>query len=252
MTLRTLSEQIGLKHSCLCVGLDTASASFTFNKEVIDATAPYAVAYKPNVAFYEAGGSEGWKCLEKTVSYIRSHYPEHFVIADAKRGDIGNTAVQYARAFFEHMDCHAVTMAPYMGYDSIAPFLEYEGKWIILLVLTSNPSASDFETLTLSDGRPLYRKVIETANTWAGPQKIMYVAGATRSLVLEEIRQAAPDHFLLVPGVGAQGGSVEEVFRYGKNSQGGLLINVSRGIVQSPLGPETAARNYAQEFAKYL
>ncbi len=245
MTRQTLNREIHDKKSCLCVGLDVSPVSPEMNKRIIDQTAPYAVAYKPNTAFYEAAGWEGWKCLEETVSYIRTRYPRHFLIADAKRGDIGNTAREYARTFFERMDFDAVTVSPYLGYDSVAPFLEYKNKWVILLVLTSNPSASDFQTTELPGGMPLYRKIIQTANTWAGNDHLMYVAGATQGEMIRKVREAAPDRFLLIPGVGTQGGNVEEVMKYAKTKQGDVLINVSRAIVQSPDGPGAAARSFA-------
>lgn len=227
------------------MGLDLSPVSTVMNKKIIDLTAPYAVAFKTNTAFYESAGWEGWKCLEETVSYIRNRYPDHFLIADAKRGDIGNTAREYARTFFERMDFDAVTLSPYMGYDSAAPFLEYKDKWVILLVLTSNPSAEDFQKSVLSNGMPLYQKIIQTANNWAGNDRIMYVAGATQGEMIGKIREAAPDRFLLIPGVGTQGGSVEEVMKYAKTKQGDVLINVSRSIIQSPDGPGPAARSFA-------
>ncbi|HPW77744.1 MAG TPA: orotidine-5'-phosphate decarboxylase [Bacteroidales bacterium] len=252
MTSQTLNKEIFRKQSCLCVGLDIFPVSLELNKRIVEETAPYAVAFKPNTAFYEAAGWEGWKCLEETVSYIRSRYPNHFLIADAKRGDIGNTAKEYARAFFERMDFDAVTVSPYMGYDSVAPFLEYKGKWVIVLALTSNPSAVDFQLTPMSDGRPVFRKVIETANSWADRDRIMYVVGATRPDLIAQVREAAPDRFLLIPGVGAQGGSVEEVLRYGKTSRGDILINVSRAIVQSDEGPGAAAKAFASSIARFF
>ncbi len=245
MTRQALNREIHNKKSCLCVGLDVSPVSLELNKRIIDQTAPYAVAYKPNTAFYESAGWEGWKCLEETVSYIRSRYPDHFLIADAKRGDIGNTAREYARTFFERMDFDAVTLSPYLGYDSVAPFLEYNNKWVILLVLTSNPSAGDFQTSELSNGQPFFRKIIETANTWAGNDRMMYVTGATRGEMIGKVREAAPDRFLLIPGVGMQGGSVEEVMKFAKTDQGDVLINVSRAIIQAPEGPAAAARSFA-------
>lgn len=252
MQLETLSGQISAKRSFLCVGLDIIPASFEHNKRIIDATAPYAVAYKPNTAFYESMGAPGWACLEQTVAYLRTQYPHHFVIADAKRGDIGHTAEQYAKAFFERMDFDAVTIAPYMGFDSVAPFLAYKDKFVILLALTSNHSADDFETLPLEGGEYLFERVLRTANSWAGPDKIMYVVGATRADRLKQIRALAPNHFLLVPGVGAQGGDLDQVVSAAQTPQGGLLINVSRGITQAPEGPQAAAAAYAAAFAKYL
>ncbi|HHV02760.1 MAG: orotidine-5'-phosphate decarboxylase [Bacteroidales bacterium] len=252
MTRQTLNREIYRKRSCLCVGLDISPVSLDLNKRIVEETAPYAVAFKPNTAFYEAAGWEGWKCLEETVSYIRTRYPDHFLIADAKRGDIGNTAREYARTFFERMDFDAVTVSPYMGYDSVAPFLEYKNKWVALLALTSNPSALDFQLSRMSDGNPVFRKVIETANSWADRDKMMYVVGATRPDMITQVREAAPDRFLLIPGVGAQGGNVEEVMRYAKTSQGDILINVSRAIVQSTEGPGAAAKAFASSIARFL
>ncbi|MFA7089338.1 MAG: orotidine-5'-phosphate decarboxylase [Bacteroidales bacterium] len=245
MTRQTLNRKIHDKKSCLCVGLDVSPVSLEMNKKIIDQTAPYAVAYKTNTAFYESAGWEGWKCLEETVSFIRTRYPGHFLIADAKRGDIGNTAREYAMTFFERMDFDAVTLSPYMGFDSVAPFLEYKDKWVILLVLTSNPSAADFQMSELQSGMPLYQKIIQTANTWAGNDRLMYVTGATQGEMIGKVREAAPDRFLLIPGVGTQGGSVEEVMNYAKTRQGDVLINVSRAIIQSPNGPGPAARSFA-------
>jgi orotidine-5'-phosphate decarboxylase len=239
-----LFAQIRQKGSFLCVGLDTdpqklpaclqgtEDAMFAFNRAIIDATAPYTVAYKPNVAFYEAEGVEGWRTLERTVAYIRERYPEQFIIADAKRGDIGNTSSRYAAAFFGKMACDAVTVAPYMGEDSVKPFLkDYAGKWVILLALTSNKSAEDFQYIPDVQGEKLFERVIRTSQAWGSPENTMYVVGATRAEMLEDIRRIAPDHFLLVPGVGAQGGSLEAVARYGMNSRCGLLVNSSRGII---------------------
>lgn len=251
MTAEQLYSQIQKKGTLLCVGLDTDIEKipshlkdlehpiFEFNKAIVDATAPYCVAYKPNLAFYEAEGLSGWEQLQMTVDYIRKHYPEQFLIADAKRGDIGNTAERYAKAFFEKMDFDAVTLAPYMGADSITPFLKYENKWVIVLALTSNKSAEQFETLTLrSEEMPLYEKVIretiatvDSATNGDSLNRLMFVVGATRPEKLSEIRNYCPEHFLLVPGVGAQGGTMEEVTRYGLNSFAGLLINSSRGIL---------------------
>lgn len=259
MDSRFLSQQIKEKGSFLCVGLDTLVPSLDFNKAVIDATAPYTVAYKPNIAFYEAAGVQGWQILEDTVAYLRRNYPKIFLIADAKRGDIGNTAQQYARAFFERMDFDAVTLAPYMGLDSVAPFLEYKDKWVILLALTSNPSATDFETLPLAGtGKPLYETVITTARSWAGADRMMFVVGATRAEHLGRVRELAPDNFLLVPGVGAQGGSLEAVARYGMNSACGLLVNASRSIIYASKGPDFAqaagakAREMALEMRPFV
>ncbi len=265
-----LIETIQQKESFLCVGLDSdpnllpphlagkENAIFEFNRAIIDATAPYAVAYKPNTAFYEAEGAAGWEQLEATVAYIKTNYPECFVIADAKRGDIGNTAQRYARAFFERMDCDAVTLAPYMGKDSIAPFLAYENKYAIVLALTSNPSAVELETRILNDGTPLYEQVIRQCLGYEGSQRIMFVVGATRPEKLADIRALAPDSFFLVPGVGAQGGTVEEVAKYGLNAQCGLLVNSSRGIIFASKGEDFAeeagrqARILAEKMAAYL
>lgn len=237
-----LFEQIARKRSFLCVGLDSdpkklpaclageADAVFAFNKAIVDATAEVTVAYKPNIAFYECQGVKGWEALEKTVRYIRSTHPEIFIIADAKRGDIGNTSQLYARTFFESMDFDAVTVAPYMGEDSVTPFLQYDGKWVILLALTSNKGAADFQ-FSEADGQRLFERVLNRSKDWTGAEKMMYVVGATKAEMLADIRRIVPDHFLLVPGVGAQGGSLEEVARHGMNRQCGLLVNSSRGII---------------------
>ena len=208
---------------------------FIFNREIIDATARYAVCYKPNTAFYESYGAWGWEQLEQTVGYIKENYPEIMVIADAKRGDIGNTAGRYAKAFFENMPCDAVTIAPYMGRDSVEPFLAYKGKWAVLLGLTSNASATDFEL-----PGEMYKKVIRTAMQWGSADNLMFVAGATRPELLAGVREICPDNFLLVPGVGAQGGSVEQVVKYGRNDKCGLLINSSRGIIYASCGADFA------------
>jgi orotidine-5'-phosphate decarboxylase len=244
MNQQELFEQIQKKRSFLCVGLDTdikkmpghlleqPDPVYAFNKEIIDATAAYTVAYKPNLAFYESLGSEGIVSLEKTVQYIKSGYPEIFVIADAKRGDIGNTSDLYARAFFENQKFDAVTVAPYMGEDSVKPFMEYEGKWVILLALTSNKGASDFQFLKDSEsGDLLFESVLKTSQKWGNEENLMYVVGATKAEKLKEIREIVPNHFLLVPGVGAQGGSLQEVAKNGLNSKCGLLVNSSRGII---------------------
>lgn len=244
MTREFLVEQIRRKKSFLCVGLDTdinkipefikeASENpiVEFNKAIIDATAPYVVAYKPNLAFYEADGVRGWIAFEATVKYIREKYPEIMIIADAKRGDIGNTSKLYARSFFEHLDVDAVTVAPYMGSDSVKPFLGYDGKWVILLALTSNAGSADFQLTEDCTGNRLFEKVITTSQQWASPDEMMYVVGATRGKMFEDIRRIAPRHFLLVPGIGAQGGSLEEVARYGMIKDCGLIVNSSRGII---------------------
>jgi len=243
MTHAQLFNLIKQKQSFLCVGLDTDVAKipsfllhekdpvFSFNKAIIDATLPYSVAYKPNLAFYEALGTQGWESLQKTVDYIRSLKQPVFLIADAKRGDIGNTSAMYAKTFFETMDFDAVTLSPYMGFDTVSPFLKYRDKWVILLALTSNSSAKDFQYFENSAGKKLFEEVLETSQKWAGKDQIMYVVGATKAEALADIRKIAPDNFLLVPGVGAQGGSLQEVAKYGLNKHCGLLINSSRGII---------------------
>ncbi|MFV0289595.1 MAG: orotidine-5'-phosphate decarboxylase [Mangrovibacterium sp.] len=244
MNSQELFEQIKEKRSFLCVGLDTdikkipqhllkeEDPIFAFNKAIIDATQDLCVAYKPNLAFYESLGVQGWISLDKTVKYIRAHYPEQFIIADAKRGDIGNTSSMYARAFFENMDFDSVTVAPYMGEDSVKPFMEYKNKWVILLALTSNKGAFDFQfKKDVETGDQLFETVLKTSQTWGTEDNLMYVVGATKAENLEGIRDIVPNHFLLVPGVGAQGGSLEEVAKYGMNDQCGLLVNSSRGII---------------------
>ena len=243
MTLPFLIDQIEKKQSFLCVGLDVdlekipphllkeADPIFAFNKAIIDATHSYAVAYKPNIAFYEAYGVKGWRALEKTIAYLNTEYPEVFAIADAKRGDIGNTAARYAKAFFEDLGFDSLTVAPYMGKDSVEPFLAFEDKFTILLGLTSNPGASDFEMLPLANGQYLYETVIETASQYKNAHQLMYVVGATQASAIKEIRALIPDSFLLVPGVGAQGGSLAEVCEAGLNDEVGLLVNSSRGII---------------------
>ncbi|MDZ7607778.1 MAG: orotidine-5'-phosphate decarboxylase [Cyclobacteriaceae bacterium] len=241
MTREELIAQIKKKKSFLCVGLDTdikkipqhllkfQDPVFEFNKQIIDATIDYAVAYKPNLAFYESLGAAGWESLEKTVEYLPK---DVFKIADAKRGDIGNTSGLYARAFFEHMNFDAITVAPYMGEDSVKPFLEYPGKWAILLALTSNKGSADFQTKFLDGGtKHLYEEVLEKSSRWGTTDNMMYVVGATKAESLAHIRTLVPDHFLLVPGVGAQGGSLSEVARYGMNKDCGLLVNASRSII---------------------
>lgn len=242
MNYTALFEQIRKKKSFLCVGLDsdiakipqylmnTVDPVFEFNKAIIDATAAVTIAYKPNIAFYETRGVAGWQSLEKTVKYIRNRYPEILTIADAKRGDIGNTSQMYAKAFLETLDFDSITVAPYMGEDSVTPFLQYDGKWVVLLALTSNKGAFDFQFLE-SDGMKLYEKVLSKSQDWGNAENMMYVVGATKAEMLEGIRKIVPDHFLLVPGVGAQGGSLEEVARYGMNSHCGLIVNSSRGII---------------------
>lgn len=242
MTYDQLFEQIKKKKSFLCVGLDSDIAKipshlleeedpvFAFNKAIVDATAEVAIAYKPNIAFYECRGVEGWRSLEKTVAYIKENYPEIFTIADAKRGDIGNTSQMYAKAFLETLDFDAITVAPYMGEDSVTPFLQYEGKWVVLLALTSNKGAFDFQFFA-ENGEKLYERVLKKSQEWGNDRNMMYVVGATKADMLEGIRRIVPDHFLLVPGVGAQGGSLEEVARYGMNNHCGLIVNSSRGII---------------------
>ena len=245
MTKQELFENIQRKKSFLCVGLDTdinkipefmfdASNDpvFEFNKAIIDATADLCVAYKPNLAFYESLGLAGWDVLDRTVDYIRTHYPDQFIIADAKRGDIGNTSAMYARTFLGNMNFDSVTVAPYMGEDSVTPFLGYDGKWVILLALTSNKGAYDFQfEKNAETGERLFEKVLKTSLEWGTDENMMYVVGATKAEMLSDIRAVVPDHFLLVPGVGAQGGSLEEVARYGLNSTCGLLVNSSRQIM---------------------
>jgi orotidine-5'-phosphate decarboxylase len=243
MNKQALFEQIRLKQSFLCVGLDTdikkipehllkeEDPIFAFNKAIIDATQAYCIAYKPNLAFYESLGLVGRAAFEKTVKYIRERYPEQFIIADAKRGDIGNTSELYARSFFQHLDLDAVTVAPYMGEDSVKPFLVYEGKWVICLALTSNKGSQDFQMTVDAQGERLFEKVLRVAQTWASDDQMMFVVGATQGKLFEDIRRVAPDHFLLVPGVGAQGGSLQEVVKYGMNKQCGLIVNSSRAII---------------------
>ena len=249
MTREQLFENIRRKQSFLCVGLDTDQKKvpqflveraakeegfdpiFEFNKAIIDATAPYCIAYKPNLAFYEAHGVKGWIAFEQTVKYLREQYPDQFIIADAKRGDIGNTSKLYARTFFEEMDVDAVTVAPYMGEDSVTPFLGYEGKWVILLALTSNKGSQDFQLTQDAEGERLFEKVLTRSQQWADAGQMMYVVGATQGSAFADIRRLAPDHFLLVPGIGAQGGSLEEVCKYGWNDHCGLIVNSSRAII---------------------
>ena len=262
MNRQELIEQIKTKKSFLCVGLDTDLKKipphllndddpiFTFNKGIIDATAPYCVAYKPNLAFYEAFGVKGMIAFEKTVNYLNKYYPDHFVIADAKRGDIGNTSKMYARTFFEEYDVDALTVAPYMGEDSVTPFLGYDGKWVILLALTSNKGSHDFQLTADTDGERLFEKVIRTSQQWGDINNMMYVVGATQGKMFEDIRKVAPESFLLVPGVGAQGGSLEEVCRYGMTADCGLLVNSSRGIIYASAGEDYA--EVAGEKAKEL
>lgn len=243
MNKQQLINHIRKTESFLCVGLDSDRKKlphhllgeddpvFNFNKAIIDATAPYCVAYKPNVAFYECNGTEGWVSLEKTIEYLKKNYPDHFIIADAKRGDIGNTSAMYARCFFEQLDVDALTVAPYMGEDSVTPFLCYPDKWVILLALTSNKGSNDFQMTPDGNGERLFEKVIRRSTEWADDEKMMYVVGATQGKLFQDIRKVAPKSFLLVPGVGAQGGSLEEVCTYGMTEDCGLLVNSSRGII---------------------
>ena len=243
MNKQQLFENIKRKKSFLCVGLDTdikkipehllkeEDPIFAFNKAIIDATADYCIAYKPNLAFYESMGVKGWIAFEKTVNYIKENYPDQFIIADAKRGDIGNTSAMYARTFFEELDIDSVTVAPYMGEDSVTPFLSYEGKWVILLTLTSNKGSQDFQMTEDANGERLFEKVLKKSQKWANDEQMMYVVGATQGRAFEDIRKIVPNHFLLVPGIGAQGGSLEEVCKYGMNSTCGLIVNSSRGII---------------------
>lgn len=252
MNRQQLIEQIKTKKSFLCVGLDTdlkkvpqhilneEDPIFSFNKAIIDATAPYCVSYKPNLAFYEAFGVKGLISFEKTVKYLKVNYPHHFIIADAKRGDIGNTSAMYARTFFEEYDIDSLTVAPYMGEDSVTPFLGYEGHWVILLALTSNKGSLDFQMTTDEQGERLFEKVLKKSQQWGTKDNMMYVVGATQGRMFEDIRKLAPEHFLLVPGVGVQGGSLEEVCRYGMTSDCGLLVNSSRGIIYASTGSDFA------------
>ena len=252
MNKEQIFEQIKKKESFLCVGLDTDfnkipdhlheydDPIYEFNKSIIDATAPYCVAFKPNLAFYESEGVEGWKAFEKTVAYIKQRYPDQFIIADAKRGDIGNTSEMYARSFFDDFKVNAVTVAPYMGEDSVKPFLIYPDKWVILLALTSNKGSNDFQLTKDENGERLFEKVLRISQSWATDNEMMYVVGATQGELFKDVRKIVPNHFLLVPGVGAQGGSLEEVCKYGMNSSCGLLVNSSRGIIYADNG-----ENYA-------
>ena len=249
MNKEALFAHIMQKQSFLCVGLDTdikkipehllseEDPIFAFNRAIIDATAPYCIAYKPNLAFYESMGVKGWIAFEKTVGYLRKNYPEQFIIADAKRGDIGNTSAMYARTFFEEMDLDAVTVAPYMGEDSVSPFLTYPDKWVILLALTSNKGSHDFQLTEDAQGERLFEKVLRRSQAWGTDENMMYVVGATQGRAFEDIRKIVPNHFLLVPGIGAQGGSLEEVCQYGMNKQCGLIVNSSRAIIYADKSP---------------
>ena len=243
MNKQQLFVNIKKKQSFLCVGLDTdikkipqhllseEDPIFAFNKAIIDATADYCVAYKPNLAFYESMGVKGWISFEKTIQYLNENYPDQFIIADAKRGDIGNTSAMYARTFFEEINLDAVTVAPYMGEDSVTPFLTYEGKWVILLALTSNKGSHDFQLTTDTEGERLFEKVLRKSQEWGNDQNMMYVVGATQGRMFEDIRKIVPNHFLLVPGIGAQGGSLEEVCNYGMNIDCVLIVNSCRAII---------------------
>ncbi|MDD7273150.1 MAG: orotidine-5'-phosphate decarboxylase [Prevotella sp.] len=262
MNRKQLIEQIFQKQTFLCVGLDTdlnkipshllteENSIFAFNKAIIDATAPYCVAYKPNLAFYECYGLKGIAAFEATIEYLKENYPKHFIIADAKRGDIGNTSKMYAQTFFETYDLDAVTVAPYMGEDSVTPFLGYTDKWVVLLALTSNKGSKDFQFTEDQNGERLFEKVLKTSQQWGNSETMMYVVGATQGCMFEDIRRLAPDHFLLVPGVGAQGGSLQEVCRYGMTRDCGLLVNSSRGILYASQNKDFAEK--AAESAKAL
>lgn len=243
MNRNELVTQIKSKRSFLCVGLDTALEKipkhlldtedpiYEFNRQIIDATHEMSVAFKPNIAFYEGLGAKGWMSLEKTINYLNTNYPEVFTIADAKRGDIGNTSLQYARAFLSNLNFDAITVAPYMGEDSISPFLSIPEKWVILLALTSNKGSDDFQMLEVTGGDKLYERVFKTTSQWGNQGNTMFVVGATKAEMIGEIRKIIPEHFLLVPGVGAQGGSLEDVARYGLNKDCGILVNASRSII---------------------
>ena len=266
MNKQQLFENIRRKKFFHCVGLDTdikkipqhllteEDPIFAFNKAIIDATADLCVAYKPNLAFYESLGLEGWKAFEKTVRYLKENYPDQFIIADAKRGDIGNTSEMYARSFFEHLDIDAVTVAPYMGEDSVKPFLNYEGHWVIVLGLTSNKGSQDFQFTTDAQGERLFEKVLRVTQTWATDDQLMFVVGATQGKLFTDVRRVVPNHFLLVPGVGAQGGSLQEVVQYGMNDHCGLLVNSSRGIIYADKSEAFAgaARNEAQKIQQEM
>ncbi len=266
MTKQELIDQIKIKRSFLCVGLDTDIKKipshllscddplFAFNKAIIDSTADYCIAYKPNLAFYESHGVKGWISFEKTIKYLNGNYPHHFIIADAKRGDIGNTSAMYARTFFEEMDIDSLTVAPYMGEDSVVPFLQYSGKWVILLALTSNKGSMDFQLTEDKEGNRLFETVLRKSSQWGSSENMMYVVGATRGKLFSDVRRIVPHHFLLVPGVGAQGGSLEEVCEYGMTEECGLIVNSSRGIIYSDSGQDYAkvAGEKAQELQKQM
>lgn len=252
MNRQELIQEIKSRRTFLCVGLDTdlkkipqhllqeEDPIFEFNKAIVDATAPFCMAYKPNLAFYEAFGVKGMVSFEKTIQYLKQNYPHHFIIADAKRGDIGNTSAMYARTFFGEYDIDALTVAPYMGEDSVTPFLTYENKWVILLALTSNKGSHDFQLTEDAQGERLFEKVLKKSQEWASDQNMMYVVGATQGRMFEDIRKVVPNHFLLVPGVGAQGGSLSEVCQYGMTSDCGLIVNSSRGIIYASNGADFA------------
>ena len=268
MNRQQLVDVIKQRKTFLCVGLDTdikkipshllssEDPIFDFNKAIIDATAPFCMAYKPNLAFYESLGVKGWVAFEKTIKYLKANYPTHFIIADAKRGDIGNTSAMYARSFFEELDIDSLTVAPYMGEDSVSPFLAYEGKWVILLALTSNKGSHDFQLTEDASGEKLFEKVLRTSQKWAGADQMMYVVGATQGQAFEGIRKIVPDSFLLVPGIGAQGGSLEEVCKYGMTKDCGLIVNSSRAIIYASNGVDfaeaaaAAAKAVQQQMAK--
>ena len=262
MNRQQLINKIFSKKTFLCVGLDTdinkipehlkkeEDPIFAFNKAIIDATAPYCVAYKPNLAFYECYGLKGMVAFEKTIKYLKENHPNHFIIADAKRGDIGNTSKMYAQTFFEEYNLDSVTVAPYMGEDSVKPFLEYDGKWVILLTLTSNKGSHDFQLTEDQQGERLFEKVLKKSQEWGTTENLMYVVGATQGKMFEDIRRIAPNHFLLVPGVGAQGGSLQEVCKYGMTKDCGLLVNSSRGIIYA--GKDKDFAEIAAQKAKEL
>ena len=263
MTKQPLIDNLRRKTSFLCVGLDPDTAKmpthlngnlFEFNKQIIDATAEYAIAYKPNLAFYEVLGTRGYEMFEQTVAYLNENYPDLFVIADAKRGDIGNTSRMYASSFFEQLGVDAVTVAPYMGEDSVTPFLGYDGKWVIVLGLTSNKGSHDFQMLHTDSGKYLFEEVMTKVATWGNHGNMMFVVGATQGKMFEDIRRILPRHFLLVPGVGAQGGSLEEVAKYGMTDECGLIVNSSRGIIHASNGKDfaTVAATKAQEIQQQM
>ena len=270
MNKQELFENIKRKKSFLCVGLDTdikkipehllkeENPIYAFNKAIIDATAPYCIAYKPNLAFYECLGVKGWIAFEKTINYLKNNYPDQFIIADAKRGDIGNTSTMYASSFFDELDIDSVTVAPYMGEDSVTPFLSYKGKWVILLALTSNKGSHDFQLTSDAEGERLFEKVLRISQNWGNDENMMYVVGATQGRMFEDIRKVVPNHFLLVPGIGAQGGSLEEVCKYGMNATCGLIVNSSRAIIYADKTENFAAvaaekaKEVQQEMEKQL